>query len=113
MIFVTGASGSPNDKQLPGLLRNMRYMLIAISWGKDGVMGRECTADGSVQRRNGELGGYVDIATVCAGGVFHLGDIAHRCVLLAALAARRDLGPDRPERSSWHRGGRCHQPSRP
>src|SRR5208282_1670144 len=59
------------------------------------------------------LGGFRDVATACADGLFHLGDTARRGVLRSAQPARRGMGPDRPERSGRNRGGRRHQPPRP
>src|SRR5580692_4571920 len=81
-------------------------------WGEDGV-GAEHALLMSVQRRAGELGGRVDIAAQCAGGLFHLDGVAHRDVLRTARPAPRGVGPDRPERSAGHRGWGGPQPARP
>src|SRR5712691_9682743 len=113
VIFVTGRSGNPNKTTYRAHWGADATCLWRCSGGMMGLSAGSALPGAACKGGTVSLGGNFDIATVCAGGLFHLGDVAHRGVLLAAQPAPRGVGPDRPERSSCHRGGRGHQPSRP
>ena len=68
----------------------------------------------SAQRRyRWAWGNCREIAAICAGRLRHLVGGTGRAVLRAARPARRDVGPDRPERGGRHRRGRGDQPPAP